>query len=39
MAIAYEDMDTEEEIENIVEVVDAARVTELMDESDVVFSF
>jgi len=39
VAIAYEDMDTEEEIENIVEVVDAARVTELMDESDVVFSF
>ena len=39
VAIAYEDMDTEEEIENIVEVVDAARVTELMDESDVIFSF
>ena len=39
VAIAYEDMDTEEEIENIVEVVDAARVTEIMDESDVVFSF
>ena len=39
VAIAYEDMETEEEIENIVEVVDAARVTELMDESDVVFSF
>ncbi len=39
VAIAYEDMDTEEEIENIVEVVDAARVTELMDEADVVFSF
>ncbi len=39
VAIAYEDMDTEEEIENIVEVVDAARVSEIMDESDVVFSF
>lgn len=39
VAIAYEDMDTEEEIENIVEVVDTARVTELMDEADVVFSF
>ncbi|MEA3277933.1 MAG: sulfurtransferase complex subunit TusC [Pseudomonadota bacterium] len=37
--IAWEDWETEEEIENIVEVVDAARVTELMDESDVVFSF
>ena len=39
VAIAWEDWETEEEIENIVEVVDAARCTELMDESDVVFSF
>jgi tRNA 2-thiouridine synthesizing protein C len=39
VAIAWEDWETEEEIENIVEVVDAARVTELMDESDVIFSF
>ena len=37
--IAWEDWETEEEIENIVEVVDAARVSELMEESDVVFSF
>ena len=37
--IAWEDWETEEEIENIVEVVDTARCTELMDESDVVFSF
>jgi tRNA 2-thiouridine synthesizing protein C len=37
--IAWEDWETEEEVENIVEVVDAARVTELMEESDVVFSF
>jgi tRNA 2-thiouridine synthesizing protein C len=37
--VAWEDWETEEEIENIVEVVDAARVTQLMDESDVVFSF
>ena len=37
--IAWEDWETEEEIENIVEVVDAARVAELMDESDVIFSF
>jgi tRNA 2-thiouridine synthesizing protein C len=37
--IAWEDWETEEEIENIVEVVDAARVAQLMDESDVVFSF
>ena len=39
VAIAWEDWETEEEIENIVEVVDAARCTELMEESDVVFSF
>ena len=39
VAIAWEDWETEEEIENIVEVVDAARVSELMQESDVIFSF
>ncbi len=37
--IPWEDWETEEEIENIVEVVDAARIAELMDESDVIFSF
>ncbi|MBK1723183.1 sulfurtransferase complex subunit TusC [Thiocystis violacea] len=37
--IAWEDFETEEEIENIVEVVDAARVSELMNESDAIFSF
>jgi tRNA 2-thiouridine synthesizing protein C len=37
--IAFEDFETEEEIDNIVEVVDAARVRELMSESDAVFSF
>jgi tRNA 2-thiouridine synthesizing protein C len=37
--IAWEDWETEEEIENIVEVVDATRVSELMEESDVIFSF
>lgn len=37
--IPFEDFETEEEIDNIVEVVDSARVSELMDESDVVFSF
>jgi tRNA 2-thiouridine synthesizing protein C len=37
--IAWEDWETGEEKENIVEVVDAARCSELMDESDVVFSF
>jgi len=37
--IAWEDWETEEEIENIVEVVDAPRISELMEESDVIFSF
>ncbi|NEX20573.1 sulfurtransferase complex subunit TusC [Thiorhodococcus mannitoliphagus] len=37
--IAWEDFETEEEIDNIVEVVDAARVSELMNESDAIFSF
>jgi tRNA 2-thiouridine synthesizing protein C len=39
VAVAWEDWETEEEIENIVEVVDTARVSELMEESDVIFSF
>jgi tRNA 2-thiouridine synthesizing protein C len=39
VAVAWEDMDTGEERENIVEVVDAGRITEIMDESDVIFSF
>lgn len=37
--VAYEDMDTGEEIENIVELLDPAKVTELMEEHDVIFSF
>ncbi|NCA71217.1 MAG: sulfurtransferase complex subunit TusC [Sphingobacteriia bacterium] len=37
--VAWEDFETEEEIENIVEVIDSARVSALMDESDVIFSF
>lgn len=37
--IAYEDMETEEEIDNIVEVIDSAQVSELMNASDVIFSF
>lgn len=37
--IAWEDWESGEEKENIVEVVDAARVKEIMDESDVIFSF
>ncbi len=37
--IAWEDMETEEEVDNIVEVIDSARVSELMNESDAIFSF
>ena len=37
--IAWEDVDTEEEVENIVTVIDRARGCELMAEADVVFSF
>lgn len=37
--IAWEDFETEEEVENIVEVIDSARASELMEASDVVFSF
>jgi len=37
--IAWEDWESGEERENIVEVVDSARVSELMEESDVIFSF
>jgi tRNA 2-thiouridine synthesizing protein C len=39
VAIAWEDWETEEEVENIVQVVDSVRASELMDEADVVFSF
>jgi tRNA 2-thiouridine synthesizing protein C len=39
VAVAWEDIDTGEEKENIVEVVDAARVAELMEETDCIFSF
>jgi tRNA 2-thiouridine synthesizing protein C len=37
--IAWEDFETEEEVENIVEVIDSERARELMAEADVVFSF
>jgi tRNA 2-thiouridine synthesizing protein C len=37
--IAWEDFETEEEIDNIVEIIDSARVSELMNESDAIFSF
>ena len=37
--VAWEDWETEEEVDNIVEVVDAAQAIDLMDQHDVVFSF
>ncbi len=37
--VEWEDWETEEEVDNIVEAVDADKVKELMAESDVVFSF
>ncbi len=37
--IAWEDFETEEEVDNIVEVIDSARISELMNESDAIFSF
>ena len=37
--IAWEDFETEEEVDNIVEVIDSARVSALMNESDAIFSF
>ena len=37
--VEWEDWETEEEVDNIVEAVDTDKVKELMAESDVVFSF
>jgi len=37
--VAWEDWETEEEVENIVEVVDADQGAALLSNSDVVFSF
>jgi len=37
--VAWEDWESGEEKENIVEVVDVARIKELTEESDVIFSF
>ena len=37
--VAWEDWETEEEVDNIVEAVDVEKAIELMAESDVVFSF
>ena len=37
--VEWEDWETEETVDNIVEVVDSDKVVELMEESDLVFSF
>ena len=37
--VEWEDWETEETVDNIVEVVDSDQVAELMEEADVVFSF
>jgi tRNA 2-thiouridine synthesizing protein C len=37
--VEWEDWETEESVDNIVEVVDSEKVAELLTESDVVFSF
>jgi tRNA 2-thiouridine synthesizing protein C len=39
LQVAWEDMETGEEVENIVTVIDPTRVGELITEADVVFSF
>lgn len=37
--VAWEDWETEEEVDNIVEIVDSEQATAVLKESDVVFSF
>lgn len=37
--VAWEDWETEEEVDNIVEVVETGQAVELLADSDVVFSF
>jgi len=37
--VAWEDWETEEEVDNIVEVVESGQAIELLADSDVVFSF
>lgn len=37
--VAWEDFETEEEVDNVVEVVDAEQAAQLLAESEVVFSF
>ena len=37
--VAWEDWESEEEVDNIVEVLDSEELAEKLGESDVVFSF
>jgi tRNA 2-thiouridine synthesizing protein C len=37
--VAWEDWETEEEVDNIVEVVESTQAAQLLADSDVVFSF
>lgn len=37
--VEWEDWETEEEVDNIVEVIDSNKVAQLLDASEVVFSF
>lgn len=39
MQVPWEDWETGEENENIVEIIDVAQATELMEDHDVIFSF
>jgi len=37
--VAWEDYETEEEVDNIVEVIESDQTADLLEQSDVVFSF
>jgi tRNA 2-thiouridine synthesizing protein C len=37
--VAWEDWETEEEVDNIVEILDSKEIAKKLEESDVVFSF
>ncbi len=37
--VAWEDWETEEEVDNIVEILDSEEIAKKLEESDVVFSF
>jgi tRNA 2-thiouridine synthesizing protein C len=39
VAVAWEDMESDETVDNIVEVIDSAQAAEVLAGADVVFSF